>query len=181
MTWTWAGNVRTLRPNKNLSFCPGAIIDGVPQPFVVGTRAKHTFLCQNLLLSIANPRMHHSALHSGSDSHKECGLHTFPKSVLHQSVAAHGIQWPYPFTLPLRPHRGTHPRPHPLGQQSLRTSQSGSELTGPPSTEAPLMPRWHPSQRQPRTMSMNPTLGTTHTNLSSLKFWMRSFLTTKNS
>jgi len=40
-----------------------------------------THLCQNLILSIANTRVYHSALHSGLDSHKEFGLHTFPKSV----------------------------------------------------------------------------------------------------
>jgi hypothetical protein len=84
LTWTPVGSVRTLRPNKSLSFCPGAIIDGEPQPFVLGSRAKHTHLCQNLLLSIANPRVYQSALHLGSDSHKECCLHTFPKSVLKQ-------------------------------------------------------------------------------------------------
>jgi len=84
LTWTSTGNMRTLPPNKNLSFCPGVIIDGEPQPFVVGTGAKHTHLCQNLLLSIANPRVYRSALHSGSDSHKEFGLYTFPKSVLQQ-------------------------------------------------------------------------------------------------
>ena len=70
LAWTYAGNVRTLRPNKNLSFCPGAILDGEHQPFLVGSRAMHTHLCQNLLLSLANPRVYHSALHSGSDSKK---------------------------------------------------------------------------------------------------------------
>ena len=82
LTWTFAGNVGTLRPNKNLSFCPGAIVDCEPQSFVVGFRAEHTHLCHNLLLSIANPRVYHSALHSGSTSHKEFGLNTFPKSVM---------------------------------------------------------------------------------------------------
>jgi hypothetical protein len=62
----------------------------------------HTHLGQNLLLSIANPRVYHSALHSGSDSHKEFGLRIFPKSVLQQLVVAHGIKWTSPFTLPLR-------------------------------------------------------------------------------
>ena len=30
LTWLSATNTMTLRPNKNLSFCPGAIIDGKP-------------------------------------------------------------------------------------------------------------------------------------------------------
>jgi hypothetical protein len=75
-------------PNKNLSFCPGAIIDGEPQPFVVGPETKHAHLCQNLLLFFANLRVYQSALHSGSDSLKEIGLHTFPKSDMQQFVAA---------------------------------------------------------------------------------------------
>jgi hypothetical protein len=34
--WSSNGNALKLLPNKNLSFCPGAIINGAPQPFVVG-------------------------------------------------------------------------------------------------------------------------------------------------
>ena len=44
LTWLFVGNTKTTRPNKNLSFCPGAIIDGVPQPFVVGSGAKQTYI-----------------------------------------------------------------------------------------------------------------------------------------
>jgi hypothetical protein len=36
LTWLSSGNTRTPRPNKSLSFCPGAIIIGVLEPFVVG-------------------------------------------------------------------------------------------------------------------------------------------------
>jgi hypothetical protein len=78
LTWISYGNTMTLRPNKNLSFCPGAIIDGVPQPFVLSSGAKQIYLCHNLLLSIANPRMYHIVLHSGSNSAKDFGHHTFP-------------------------------------------------------------------------------------------------------
>jgi len=81
LTCLSAGNTRTLRTKKNLSFCLGAIIDGEPRPFTVGSGAKQS-LSYNLLLSIANPKVYHSVLHSGSDSSKEFGLHTFPKSVL---------------------------------------------------------------------------------------------------
>ena len=69
----------------------------------MGSRAKQTYLCHNLLFSIANPRVYHSVLHSRSDSSKEYGLHTFPKSVLQQLAAAPGIQWISPFALPLYP------------------------------------------------------------------------------
>jgi len=62
LTWTSAKNVRTLCPTKYLSLCPGAIVNGEPQPFVVESGAMHIHLCLYLLLSIANPRMYHSAL-----------------------------------------------------------------------------------------------------------------------
>ena len=68
--------------NKNLAFCPGAIIDGVAQPFVAGTGTINSHVCQSIRVSIANPRVYHSALHSESDSTNEFGLHIFPKSVL---------------------------------------------------------------------------------------------------
>jgi len=105
LTWLSAGNTRALRPNKNMSFCPRAIIDGEPQPFVVGLGAKQSY-CHNLLLSIANPRVYHIVLQSGSDSSNEFGLYTFPKSVLQQQAAAPGIQWLSPFALPLHPPSG---------------------------------------------------------------------------
>ncbi len=43
--------------------------------------------------------MFHSALHSGSDSNKEYGLHIFPKSVLRQLEMAPGVQWLTPLSL----------------------------------------------------------------------------------
>ena len=57
--------------------------------------------------------MYHSALHLGSDSSKEFGLHTFPKSVLQQLAAALGIQWLSPFALPLHPPSGAAPDASP--------------------------------------------------------------------
>jgi hypothetical protein len=72
----------------------------------MGSGAKYAHLCQTLLLSIANLRVYHIALHSGSDSLKEFVLHTFLKSILQQLVAALGIPWTSPFTLPLRPPTG---------------------------------------------------------------------------
>ena len=88
LTWISTGNTWTLCPNRNLSFCPGAIIDGESQPFVVASGDMHAHLCQTLLLSIADPRVCHSALHSGSDSLNEFGLNTFPMSALQQLVVA---------------------------------------------------------------------------------------------
>ena len=64
------------------AFGPGAINDGVPSPYVVGTGAINSPVCQSIIISIANPRVSHSALHSGSDSNREFGLHIFPKSIL---------------------------------------------------------------------------------------------------
>jgi hypothetical protein len=113
LTLTSSENVRRLYPNRYLSFCQGAIVDGEPQPFVVGVGILPTHFCQNLFLSIANPRVYHSALHSGSDSHKKFGLHTFPKSILRQLATALGIQWLSPFTLPLRTPSGDAPEAAP--------------------------------------------------------------------
>ncbi len=47
--------------------------------------------------------MYNGVLHSGSNSTKEFGLHTFPKSVLQQLAAAPRIQWLSSFALPLHP------------------------------------------------------------------------------
>jgi hypothetical protein len=82
MTWSSSGNTRSIKSNKTPTFCPGTISDGVPQPYVVGTGAINSPVCQSIVISIANPRVYHSALHSGSDSNKKFVLHIFPKSVL---------------------------------------------------------------------------------------------------
>ena len=122
MTLRSAGNTKTLGPNKNLSFCPGAIIDGEPQPFVVGSGARHTNLCQNLLFSIANPRVYHNDLHSGSNSLKEFGLQNFPNPSFINLLRYQKYSG-YPLSLyRSTPHRGTHPNPYPFVLQSPRTS-----------------------------------------------------------
>ncbi len=99
LTWTSSGNTRSITTNKTLAFCPGAIIDGIPQPYIIGTGAIDSPVCQSILISIANPRVFYSALHSGSDTHKEFGLHIFPKSVLRQVETAQGVQWFTPLSL----------------------------------------------------------------------------------
>ena len=99
LTWISSGNTRSITTNKYLSFCPGAISDGVPQPYVVGSGAINPPVCQSIILSIAIPRVYHSAVHSGSDSNKEFCLHIFPKSVLRQLETAPGMKWPTPLQL----------------------------------------------------------------------------------
>ncbi len=46
--------------------------------------APNSTLCRTILISIANPRVFHSALHTGSDTGREYGLHTFPRTILRQ-------------------------------------------------------------------------------------------------
>ena len=36
LSWTSSGNPRTIGRNTTLSLCSGAIIDGIPQPYVIG-------------------------------------------------------------------------------------------------------------------------------------------------
>ena len=72
----------TVKHNKTLAFCPGLVLGGEVKPYLVGVIAPNSPLCRTLLLSIANPRVFHSALHTGSDTGKEYGLHTFPINIL---------------------------------------------------------------------------------------------------
>jgi hypothetical protein len=57
----------------------GAVIAKEPHPFVVGAGEITSPLCTSILLSIASPKVLHFALHTGPDSNKEYGLHTFSK------------------------------------------------------------------------------------------------------
>ena len=82
ISWTSSGNMRSIRHNNTLSFCPGAIINGKPQPYVVGAGEVTSPLCSSLTLSIACPKVVHIAFHIGSNSARDFGLHTFPKFVL---------------------------------------------------------------------------------------------------
>ena len=68
---------------------------------MVGAGADNSLLCQSILLSIANPRVYHSALHTGWDSHEEFGLSTFPKFVILRSEAAPEGKRLSPFLFPL--------------------------------------------------------------------------------
>jgi hypothetical protein len=53
-----------------------------------------------ITISITNPRVFHLALRSGSDTGKEFGLHTFPRSILRQLEESKPAKWLVPFTLP---------------------------------------------------------------------------------
>jgi hypothetical protein len=72
------------RHNKTLSFCPVGIIDGMPQPYVVGAREVTSPLCPSLTLTIACPIVFHNALQTSSNSARDFGMHTFPKYFLQQ-------------------------------------------------------------------------------------------------
>jgi hypothetical protein len=82
VAWVSSGNMRSIKHNGTLSFCPGAIINGQPQPFVVAAGEVTSQLFASITLSFACPRVFHTALHSGSNSTRDFGLHTFPKFVL---------------------------------------------------------------------------------------------------
>jgi hypothetical protein len=64
-------------------------------------------------MSIACPRVFHSALHTGSNSLRDFGLHTFPKRVLEALEEASAATWLAPFRLPQTPQTGV-PVPGPL-------------------------------------------------------------------
>jgi hypothetical protein len=76
------------------------VLNGQVKPYLVGTMTPNSPLCRSILVSIANPRVFHSALHTGSDTGKEYGLHTFPRSVLRQLESNTDAKWPVPFSLP---------------------------------------------------------------------------------
>ncbi len=73
-------------------------MDGVVKPYLVGTMAPNSALCRSILISIANPRVFHSALHTCSDTGKEFGLHTFPRLILRQLEANADAKWLEPLS-----------------------------------------------------------------------------------
>ena len=82
MKWTSAANNLSVTENKSLSFCPGSFLNGTVQPYLVGTMAPNSCLCQSILTSIANPKVFYLALHTSLDTGIENGLNTFPRSIL---------------------------------------------------------------------------------------------------
>ena len=63
------------------------MLAGVVKPCLVGAMAPDSALCRSILVSIANPRVFHSAMHTVSDTGKEYGLHTFPGAILRKLEA----------------------------------------------------------------------------------------------
>ena len=100
IAWVSSGNMRSIKHNGTLSFCPGAIINGQPQPFVVSAGEVTSPLCTSITLSLACPRVFHTALHSGSNSSRDFSLHTFPRFVLSHLETADGASWLAPFRPP---------------------------------------------------------------------------------
>jgi len=88
-----------VKTNRTLAFCPRSVLAGVVKPYLVGTMAPNSALCRSILVSIANPRVFHSALHTGSDTGKEYGLHTFPRAIFRQLEANAEAKWLVPFSL----------------------------------------------------------------------------------
>ena len=74
-------------------------MDGVVKPYLVGRMAPNSALYRFILVSIASPRVFHSALHTGSDTGKVYGLHTFPRAILRQLEANADAKWLVPFSL----------------------------------------------------------------------------------
>ena len=99
LRWTSSANTLVVSAYTSLSFCPGSILNGVVQPFLVGPRLPKSHLCKGIYVSIANSRVFHLALHNGSDTGKEYGLHTFPETVLRQLEACQDATWMEAFRL----------------------------------------------------------------------------------
>ena len=60
-------------------------------------------------LYVAYPKVFHNALHTGSNSYKDFGLHTFPKCVIQQLETAQNASWKASFRPPPPVQIGTTP------------------------------------------------------------------------
>ena len=67
-SWKSASNALVVKTNFTLAFRPGSVIDGVVKPYQVGTMDSNSALCRSILVSIANLRVFHSAIHTGFDT-----------------------------------------------------------------------------------------------------------------
>jgi hypothetical protein len=102
-----SGNVRFVKHNNIISFCPGALIDGNPRPFVMAAGEVTSPMCPSITISIACPKVFHNVLHTGSNSARDFGLHTFPKSVLQHLEVAEDASWMASFRPLAQTHFGT--------------------------------------------------------------------------
>ncbi len=100
VAWVSSCNMLSIMHNGTLLFCPGAIINGQPQPFVATAGEVTSPLCTSTTLSLACPRVFHTTLQSGSNSTRDFGLYTFPWSVLHHLETAEYASWLAPFRPP---------------------------------------------------------------------------------
>jgi len=100
VTWKSASHDLTVKTNRILALCPRSVLAGVVKPYMVSTMAPSSALCRSILISIANLRVFHSALHTGSDTWKEYGMHTFPLAILKQLAANTEAKWLVPFSPP---------------------------------------------------------------------------------
>ena len=142
ITYKSANNTLTVQTNRSLSFCPGSVLDGVVQPYMVGAMAPNSGLTKMITISITNPRVFHLALHTGSDTGKEYGLHTFPRSILRQLAESPKAKWLVPFTLPPQGEAtsaagGAYPKNFSIRFGAHRDSIYNSEVT----KAAPLTPQ----------------------------------------
>jgi hypothetical protein len=87
ISWTSSTNGLAVAANETLSFCPGSILNGEVQPFLVSPTLHNSRLCTSIYVSISNPRVFHMALDTSSDTGKKIGLHTFPRAILRQLEA----------------------------------------------------------------------------------------------
>ena len=90
-----------MKANRTLAFCRGSVLNGQVKPYLVGDMTPNSPLCRSILVSIANPGVFHSALHTGSSTEKKNGLHTYPRSFLRQLESNTVAMWLVPFSLPL--------------------------------------------------------------------------------
>ena len=81
-----------------------------PQRYVVGAGEVATPLCSLLTLVVACPKAFHNALHTGSNSSRDFGLHTFPKSILQQFVTSKDASWMASFRPPAPARIGATPQ-----------------------------------------------------------------------
>ncbi len=115
-------------------------------------------------------------LHSGSNSTRNFGLHTFPRSFLQHLETAESASWLAPFRPRPPPHSlvRRHPRPSP------KTCRSGSARTEPLSTATSNRPKPRRSQRPQWTMFKNLTRENSLADIPGLKFWTRYSRSTKS-
>jgi hypothetical protein len=122
---------------------------GEVKPYLVGAMPPNFCLCRSILIFIANPRVFHLALHTGSDTGKEYGLHTFPRSILRLLEANALAKWLELFPFPLsggatNTNTGVIPKNFSIRFNAHRDSIYNTSLvnrSGPPTPSASALNR----------------------------------------